>query len=252
MLNNVQFYYFSPTGGTKACGDIFCEGVARSVKEENLGARAPLNAPECELTVFAAPVFGGRIPAVAAEKIASLNGAGRMAVTIAVYGTRAYEDALLELNDAAASAGFRVVASAAVVARHSIVPAVGQGRPDEDDRRSITEFAENVLKKLMSGDETVVSVPGNFPYKESRGMPVAPVCLPECSRCGECESVCPTAAICMDEDGVKTDADACILCLACASVCPEKARILPPPMQERMNEGLSALIPIRRENEYFL
>ena len=165
---------------------------------------------------------------------------------------RAYEDALLELNHVAAAAGFEIVASAAVVARHSIVPAVGEGRPDVDDRKSITEFAKNVLVKLANGDEAPVSVPGNFPYKDCMNLPATPICLPDCGKCGKCVSTCPTAAMHIDEDGVKTNVDTCILCLACVSVCPKKARILPPPLQENMNGKMAALIPVRRENEYFL
>lgn len=252
MLNNVQLYYFSPTGGTKACGEIFCRGISRNINTVNLGLRNSAVAPECDLAVFALPVFGGRVPALAAEKIATLNGAGKKAITLVVYGTRAYEDALLELNTVATSAGFQIVTSGAVVARHSIVPAVGQGRPDQDDEKSITEFAEKVLKKLEDNGETGVSVPGNFPYKDAMNLPVSPVCLPECIRCGTCISICPTAAMRLEEDGVKTDVDTCILCMACTSACPKKARVLPTPLQETMNGKLAALVPVRRENEYFL
>ncbi len=38
----------------------------------------------------------------------------------------------------------------------------------------------------------------------------------------------------------------------CVASCPEHARILPPPMQEKMDQMLGALEAVRRENEYFL
>lgn len=252
MRNTVQLYYFSPTGGTLACGEMLCKGLASHISAVNLGARETVAAPEGELVVFALPVYSGRIPALAAEKIAALQGAGKQAVTLAVYGVRAYEDALLELNTVAAAAGFQVVASAAVIARHSIVPAVGAGRPDEEDARSITEFAQKVLEKLEKGDMTAVSVPGNVPYRDVSAMNASPVCLPQCGSCGICAAVCPTEAITVGDEGVYTDAAKCILCMGCTAVCPQQARVLPQPLQESLNEKLSALIEVRRENEYFL
>ena len=252
MFNTVQFYYFSPTGGTKACGECFCKAIANNVSAINLGLEDATFNGDCDLAVFAMPVFAGRIPAVAAEKLAALNGNGMKAVTLVVYGVRAYEDALLELNNVVKESNFTVVASAALVAQHSIVPAVGQGRPNEEDKASIAAFTQQVMAKLVSGDVSPVTIPGNFPYREVGNMPFTPVCLPACGKCGACVAVCPTKAMVMDDEGIKTDVDSCILCMACTAACPKKARVLPAPVQKNMNEKMSALISVHRENEYFL
>lgn len=252
MFNTVQFYYFSPTGGTKACGECFCKAISNNVNAVNLGLENAAFNDDCDLAVFAMPVFAGRIPDVAAEKLAALNGNGKKAVTLVVYGVRAYEDALLELNNVVKAASFTVIASAALVAQHSIVPAVGQGRPDEEDKASIAAFAEKVMEKLASGNEQAVTVPGNFPYRDAGSMPFTPICLSECGKCGACVAACPTKAMVLDDEGIKTDVDSCILCMACTAACPKKARVLPAPVQENMNEKMSALISVRRENEYFL
>lgn len=61
--------------------------------------------------MVAAPVFGGRIPSIVAEKLNELEGHGKKAVTLVVYGNRAYEDALLELNNVVEDRGFQVAAS---------------------------------------------------------------------------------------------------------------------------------------------
>ena len=175
-----------------------------------------------------------------------------MAVTIVVYGNRDYEDALLELNNVAEDKGFRVIASAALVAQHSMAPEVGKGRPDEQDRSEILTFAGKVLDKIESGLEEAVKVPGNYPYKEAKGMLVTPICLPSCKQCGKCSSVCPEDAIRLENGTVVIDRETCILCMACASVCPEQARILPPPLQEQLEQMLGALKSVRRENEFFL
>ncbi|MDO4305556.1 MAG: EFR1 family ferrodoxin [Eubacteriales bacterium] len=253
MLNIAELYYFSPTGGTKKAGKIFCEGISKNVKTVDLSLRdKAVEKPEGELVVIAVPVFGGRIPAIAAERLNKLEGSGKKAVTLVIYGNRAYEDALLELNNIVTERGFQVAASAALVAQHSMAPEVGKGRPDEQDRRSILEFAGKVLDKLESGSESPVKVPGNYPYKNGMSMLVTPVSLPSCKQCGKCATVCPTGAIQIENGAAITSPERCILCMACVSACPEHARILPPPLQEKMEQMLGALKSVRRENEFFL
>ena len=253
MLNTAELYYFSPTGGTRRAGEILCEGISAHVEMVDLGDRdGALKQPEGEVIVFAAPVFGGRIPAIVAEKLGKLDGAGKRAVTLVVYGNRAYEDALLELNDILEGRGFQVVASAALVAQHSMAPEVGKGRPDARDRAEILDFAGRILAKLEKGELDPVKVPGNRPYKDGMRMPVAPLTLPACVQCGKCASVCPAGAVRLEGGAVVTDAEACILCMACVAACPERARILPPPLQQRMEQMLGALKSVRRDNEFFL
>lgn len=252
MINKADFYYFSPTGGTKKTGEIFSEEIAQNVELFDLVGKKEIKESDCELAVIAIPVFGGRLPAFASEKLRKINGAGKKAVTLAVYGTRAYEDALLELNDLAEECGFQVIASGAFVARHSIVPEVGAGRPDEQDAAELREFAKKVLEKIEKGSDEAVQVPGNRPYKQWGGMTVAPISLPTCVQCGKCATVCPTDAITFEGNAVQTSTEKCMLCMACTAACPEHARILPPPVQEMMNQKLGVLKDIRRPNEIFL
>ncbi len=253
MINAIDFYYFSPTGGTKQVGEIFCEGICTHVKAIDLGCKdKQAGQPEGELAVIAAPVYGGRIPAMAVKKLEALEGNGKLAVTLAVYGTRAYEDALLELNQAAEKQGFRVAASAALVARHSIVPAVGAGRPDQVDREEILIFAGKVLDKIKDWEGGAVKVPGNYPYKKEMEVSATPISLPSCNQCGKCGSVCPTGAIQVEDGKVGTKLDSCMLCMACIYACPQHARMLPTPMQEALEQKLGELKSVRRENEYFL
>lgn len=253
MINTTYFYYFSPTGGTKKAGELFCEKISSNVKKIDLGAHDNnAEKPESDLVVIAAPIFGGRIPELVAEKLKKVNGEGKKAVTLVVYGNRAYEDALLELNHVAEEQGFEVIASAAIIAQHSMAPEVGKGRPDDLDRQAIHEFAQSVLDKIDSNTNESVKVPGNYPYKEAMSMPVTPMSLPSCNQCGKCETVCPTEAIDIKEKAVVTNIEKCMLCMACTAVCPQHARILPPPLKEKMEQMLGALKTVRRENEFFL
>lgn len=253
MFDKTKLYYFSPTGGTKKAGEIFCKGISENVKFVNLGLRdQAVEQPQGELAVVAAPVFGGRIPTIVAEKLGELDGKGKKAVTLAVYGVRAYEDALLELNDVMENQGFQVVASAALVAQHSIVPEVGKGRPDQQDQKEILDFTKKALDKIVQNTDSPVKAPGNHPYKEGMNMPVSPISLPSCVQCGKCASVCPAGAVRLEGGAVATDTEKCMLCMACTAACPERSRILPPPLQEQMDQKLGALKSVRRENEFFL
>ena len=253
MLQNTALYYFSPTGGTKNVGVAFCQGISEQVREVNLGQRTEkIENTDEVLSVVTMPVFGGRVPAIAVEKLKALDGRGKKAVTLVVYGTRAYEDALLELNNAVSAQGFQIVASGAFVAQHSMASEVGKGRPDHQDVKEINDFAEKVLDKLLNKVEGQVTVPGNFPYKESMSMPVTPLSLPSCKQCGKCEVKCPVGAVSKENGIMVTNSETCILCMACVAGCKEQARILPPPLQEKMEQMLGALKAVRRENECFV
>ncbi len=252
MLNKIDFYYFSPTGGTRKAGEFLADGISENVNPINLGKEKGFSQADGEMAVVAAPVFGGRIPAFVAEKLKKVDGGGKRAVTLAVYGVRAYEDALVELNDAVSACGFQIIASAALVAQHSIVPAVGEGRPDEQDAAEIRGFAQKVLEKLETDPDGVFQVPGNRPYKQWGGMPAAPVSLPTCKQCKKCVEICPTEAISVKEDAVETDVEKCMLCMACTAICSERARILPSPLQEKLEQKLGPLKDVRRANEFYL
>ena len=63
---------------------------------------------------------------------------------------------MLEMNDLLEERGFRVIASGAFIAQHSIVNIVGRGRPDARDMEEIQKFAEKVLHKIETNEDTVM------------------------------------------------------------------------------------------------
>lgn len=253
MISKTLLLYFSPTGGTRKVGETFCRGISDNMTMVDLCRQNEVSTiPTDALTVIAAPVFSGRIPAIVAECLAKLDGTGRKAVTLVVYGNRAYEDALLELNDITRKCGFEIVASGAFIAQHSMNPDIAAGRPDNKDKKEIAEFAEKVILKLNSDTKNTIKVPGNHPYKVSTPLPATPISLSACTLCQQCVSVCPTNAIAIENGTIKTDPEKCILCMACTANCLGNARILPPPLQEKMQQMLGKLKSVRRENEIFL
>ena len=77
-----------------------------------------------DIVVFVAPVYAGRVPALAAERFLTVNGHGQKAAAIAVYGNRDYDDALVEMCDIISARGFKLIAAGAFIAQHCIFPKV--------------------------------------------------------------------------------------------------------------------------------
>lgn len=132
--------YFSPSGTTRAVARTFAQGAALEALEHDLlldhtGESVSFEAGD--VAAFFLPVFAGRIPAVCADALKHFRGSGLPAVAAVVFGNRAFDDALLELQDALTGRGFVVFAAAAFVAQHSIFPEVAHGRPDDEDKRRI-------------------------------------------------------------------------------------------------------------------
>ena len=52
-----------------------------------------------DVAVIAVPSYSGRVPVPAVERIMQIRGNGAKAILVCVYGNRAYEDTLIELQD---------------------------------------------------------------------------------------------------------------------------------------------------------
>ena len=72
-----------------------------------------------DFVIFGMPVYGGRLPALAAKRLAGLHGEQTPCVLVVTYGNRHYDDALVELQDLCEAQGFVVKGAAALVGRHT-------------------------------------------------------------------------------------------------------------------------------------
>lgn len=218
---------FSPTGGTRKVADRAAAALGEVVEVVDLAdARADFSAVStegAEVALVAMPCFGGRVPRVAMERLGRIAGAGVPCVVVNVYGNRAFDDALLEMADGAAAAGFSVVAALAAVAEHSIMHQYAAGRPDASDNARIAELIGAVRSALDEGRAVEAPpVPGKQPYVKEGAVPLAPKYAGSCRRCGRCVEACPVEAV--DATALKTDKGACIACMGCVAVCPDRAR----------------------------
>lgn len=245
---------FSPTGGTQKVVDALCDVLtAEKLRVDLLDRKLDFDSIALEedgVAVIAVPSFGGRVPEVALQRLGRIKGSGVRAVLVCVYGNRAYEDTLVELEDTARQAGFAVVAAVAAVAEHSIARQFAAGRPDELDQAQLREFARQIWEKVSAQDLSQPTLPGNRPYK-NRGGGMVPRPGEGCTQCGRCAQVCPVGAI-DPADARQVDEDKCISCMRCVKLCPHEARGLAPQQLTAVGEKLKPVCSDRKANELFL
>ncbi len=158
---------FSPTGGTEKAADIierkWSDKIIKIDLSDPKADFEKYTVNEDDMVLIAMPSFGGRAPSIAINRLKKITGNGAKCTLVCVYGNRAYEDTLVEMEDTAKECGFRVIAAVTAVAEHSIIPKYAANRPDEADKMQLENFADKILEK----NESVKSIPGNRPYKKA-------------------------------------------------------------------------------------
>ena len=244
---------FSPTGGT--------ERVARAITQNwSQVETIDLSAPDIKyaeisfeseaLVLIAMPSFGGVAPQLALNRLAMIKGNGAKCVIVAVYGNRAYEDTLAQMEDYAQNAGFQVIAAISAVAEHSIIHEYAAGRPNLDDCKDLAEFGNRILEKATSNKLSKPSVPGNRPYKKA-GTGMVPKADSSCTSCGLCAQKCPAGAISADTLRT-TDKSKCISCMRCVSICPIQARKVSSLMTTIAAAAIKKACSVEKANELFI
>ena len=220
---------FSPTGGTKKCADLLSAAWNEKteidlMKRQDDFTKYTFTAED--ICLVAVPSFGGRVPAVATERLQMMQGGGAKAILVVVYGNRAYEDTLVELEDTLTERGFVPMAGAAAVAEHSIFREFAAGRPDANDEIQLKDWSSKIKGKLEAGTERAMPFVGNRPYKKYGAIPA--------------------------DKPNETDGDKCITCMACVAACPMQARALNPVALAGAKAMLKKALAGRKENELFL
>ena len=246
--------YFSPTGGTKkiidAVSDMWsCEKETLDLFSQDKPYKCAFN--EDDICIVAVPSFGGRVPALAIERMQELKGNKAKTIFIAVYGNRDYDDTLLELKDTLENLDFCCIAGIAAIAEHSIFRQFATNRPDDKDIKELKDFAKQIQQKIQSGVKDTPLVKGNHPYKKYGEVPLAPKANNTCTNCGICAAECPVKAI--PKDNPRTvDKTKCIACMHCISVCPNHSRVNNKILTFVSAQALKKSCGSRKQNQLFL
>ncbi len=258
IVTETHLIYFSPTHTSKQVGEAIVHGIGIkdvSTTDLTLKPAEEMELSTSALAVVVVPVYGGHVAPLAMERLRSIRGNDTPVALVVVYGNRAYEKALMELDAFVLLNGFKVIAGATFIGEHSYSSAkypIAAGRPDADDLKLAVEFGQKLKAKVetASGLETLYPVDVRaiprprqpfFPLfrflrkviklrRSGVPLPRTPWLKDEslCIHCGVCACHCPTGAI-LEGNETQTDVEKCIKCCACTKSCTQQARVYDTP-----------------------
>ena len=105
--------------------EFLCKDMSKESKVTDLCVKAAdIQLPtihEDDLAIIAMPVFAGRVPALAVERVRMVNPRGAKCVVVAVFGNRAYDDALIEMQYVTTEMLFLVIVALLSVSYYIII-----------------------------------------------------------------------------------------------------------------------------------
>ena len=172
IVTEAHLIYFSPTHTSKQVGEAIVHGIGItnfSTTDLTLKPVEEMELPTSALAVVVVPVYGGHVAPLAMERLESIRGNDTPIALVVVYGNRAYEKALTELDAFVLLNGFKVIAGATFIGEHSYSSAkypIAAGRPDSNDLELAVEFG----KKLKAKVEAASSLETLYPI-DVRAIP---------------------------------------------------------------------------------
>ena len=225
-IQKVCALYFSPTGTTKSVLQFMLKEFTLPQEEvdltpyENRDNTASFS--EHDLVMIGIPVYGGRVPITAENRIKLLKGNNTPIVLVATYGNIHYSNALFELQNIVTANGFITIGATIVVSEHNVVSGIASGRPNAQDLSAILSFIKQLQAKMLhSKSLKSIALKGKMPKALRGKQPIKPHGNKKCTYCGVCGKLCPVQVI---DDPRKIAGQACIRCMRCIKYCPQKAR----------------------------
>jgi len=257
--------YFSPTGNTKTICSRFAYTLNWSVEPQrdltDIQERQREWSPQPDtVCVIGAPVYAGRIPVQVLQFLSFTQGNGNWAIPLVVNGNVRSGNSLYELATLLRLRGFRILAAASFVGKHSFCHEgfpLGEGRPDAADMQMVEDFARKIENKIQ-GTPTELDFPAvgpNYsephPQYKAQNMSDPPARNPAtCVECKECWAHCPVSAI--DFETLEVHNDTCIRCFSCVQICKWNSRAIVLHLSPEAKTRFDACLSARVEPEFFL
>lgn len=264
---------FSPTRTSYKVGEAIAKGLAAESLEildlTLIDDVLPIEISKDTIVIFSLPVYGSAVAPLAMQRLSGLKADGALAVTVVVYGNRAFGNALTQIDSFVTERGCKVIAAGGFIGEHSYSNSkypIATGRPNADDLSYAEEFGKKISQKIDNAesfkefvpvntknitlpeqsDEEMTSFFSDIIDAKKRGMnfPLGPSTDEAlCNLCAICHLNCPTKAIAKGDE-LNTDYEKCIKCCACIKLCPQKARSMDTPYSLFLNRYFSKEKPV--------
>jgi len=238
----IEAVYFSPTGGTKTVIESIVAGLneakCSTIDLSNVNERDTFfssfeqSAEDKDVFVIGMPVYFGKIPRFLMKEFEKIDGKGKRAIAVVIYGNRGFDIALNQLVSLLNERHFTVIGAGAFIGEHalsSIFP-IAVNRPDERDRSLASEFGKRIAE---AGDRLQPITADDVPSKIDTLLRITPdappkpkVDLSKCIDCGICVQSCPMGILSPETKRYRDKAaeKLCLGCMRCVKVCPQGAR----------------------------
>lgn len=245
--------YFSPTKSTEKIVKIISKEfvVTNEIDLSKHDCKNDYSFGEKDLCIIGVPSYGGRVPSIALKRMEKFIGNNTKVILVVSYGNRAYDDTLKELQDFVKEKGFVCVGAVAAVAEHSIMHNFATNRPDDEDKLQLLDFSKQLKSRIGDEKHKIISLLGNYPYREYKGIPLKPHTTNKCTSCVLCAKLCPVGAI-SSENPRKLHKNECITCMRCITICPTKAKKLNSLLVQVASKQMEKTCTDRKHNEIFI